>query len=242
MQERRSRYVMLTLSAVTTGVALTGSAALGQGPPPTPAASGPATNVPPAMVAFPPLPPSRGPVYQHQHPHQHHVHGWLGRKRCLHCNGQLPLVLPPLGTNVYTVNRTQVANNDAARLILRHYDFMDDSIELNPFGQARLDSIVAHAQRTGGPILIEWTPENPGLDMGRRALVAQQLARSGSAIPPESLIIGPDRSGRLLGVEADLVELTELSRMSAQGPPVGAGTGPGPFAGISGSQRTGNGR
>jgi hypothetical protein len=147
--------------------------------------------------------------------------------------------LPPLGSNVYNVNRIQVANNDAARLILRHYDFVDDTTELNPFGRFRLNEIIAQSARLPVPIVIEWTLDNPGLDQARRAAIVDLLAKAPIPIEGERVVVGPDMAGRLRGIEAEILLMNQLSRTAATGPAVGVGTGPGAFAGINSQARPG---
>ena len=208
----RRRRARLTLSALTTGVAFVGSVAKAQDSPPLPA-----TSV--AAVATPP-----GPAVPVMAPHVHKTR--LGRYRCLQCNGKQPLVLPPLGGYFYDVNKIQVANNAATRMILRNYDFVEGATELNHYGQVRLAQIVGQAGRTAWPILVEWTPDTPGLDQARRASVVELLANNSAAIAAERVLVGPDPVRGFNGAEAEIVDFVRMGRMTNTNPIVGNSSAP----------------
>ena len=237
MARRRSLLPRLTFSALL--AAATASSAWAQSEPSPPLPPLPPETVPPLAIAPPPgvLPAPAPPPTPISAPH---VHGWWGRKHCLQCNSKAPYILPPLGANLYTVNRMQITNNDAARLILRHYDFVDETTELNPYGRIRLNEIIAQAPRLPVPILVEWTLDNPGLDAARRAAVVDLLAKAPIPIDAERVVIGPDMSGRIpSSIETEILLMNQLGRLSATGPAVGVGSGPGAFAGTNSQARPG---
>ncbi len=237
MAGRRPLLPRLTLSASLTAAAA-GSTAWGQAPSPPPP---PLPALPPSDVAAPT--PSGPPIVLPPLPNAPagapHVHGWWKRRHCAQCNNRAPYVLPPFGANVYTVNRIQVTNNDAYRLILRHYDFIDETTELNPYGRIRLNEIIARSASIPVPIIIEWTLDNPGLDQARRTAVVDLLAKAQVPIEGERVVVGPDMSGRLRGVEAEIIFANQLARMAATSPAVGIGVGPGAFAGTNTQARPG---
>jgi hypothetical protein len=125
------------------------------------------------------------------------------------------------------------------RLILRHYDFVEDTTELNPYGQFRLREIMAQAPRLPVPIVIEWTLDNPGLADARRAAVVDLLAQAPVPISGDRVVVAPDMAGRLRGIETDILYANQLSRYAATGPPVGVGVGPGAFSGTNAPARPG---
>jgi hypothetical protein len=122
---------------------------------------------------------------------------------------------PPLGHFVYLHAKTQVANGDAARMVLYHYDF--DGTQINTRGQYQLEKIAAMLPRNFFPIVIEATPNAPGRDEARRVAVLQALGRSSFPVPPERVVVGRPIAGGLRGVEAERIYKNLISQTESKG-------------------------
>jgi hypothetical protein len=112
---------------------------------------------------------------------------------------------PPLGYYVYLHGRTEVANGDAARMVLYHYDFVEGGDELNPRGHYQLEKIAALLPQNFNPVIIEATPCAPGLDEARRIAVARALACGPFPVPAERVVVGRPIATPLQGMEAVII-------------------------------------
>jgi hypothetical protein len=127
----------------------------------------------------------------------------------------------PLGASVRAHYRTMVANGEAARMVLYHYDFCQGSCALNRRGLDQLAKIVALLPINTCPIIIERTPEAPALAEARRLAVLQVLGSHAIAIAPERVVIGPALANGLSGVEAyQVVYPSFLQNMAVQSQPL----------------------
>jgi hypothetical protein len=52
-----------------------------------------------------------------------------------------------------------------------------------------------------GPVIIEWSPDEPGLDQSRRQAVLATLAATGQVVVPERVVIGPPLYPGTLGTD-----------------------------------------
>jgi hypothetical protein len=146
-----------------------------------------------------------------------------------------PYQEPPLGSQVYQIMNTQVRNNDAARQVLNHYDFIDDSSELNYAGKRKLMRIAQGSRTNFAPIVVESTPRHPGLDQSRRTKLVQEIASLGLPIPAERVIVGRSYQQGLRGSEAALLYQGSLAPLT-QGAQGGlSGFGMGSASGMSGA-------
>ncbi|MBV9126216.1 MAG: hypothetical protein JO112_22940 [Planctomycetes bacterium] len=133
---------------------------------------------------------------------------WAGFKRCLQeCFLGVPEAydLPPLGASVYASATTQVANAEAAGMVLYHYDFIDGSPQLNFRGKERLHQIAALLPETSCPLIIEWNPCAASLDQARRMMVYNELTQGPFPVPLERVIVGPPIAHGLNGMDASLI-------------------------------------
>lgn len=195
------------LARVAAALGLPGAFAAAQGPiPPAPA---PAPVLEPAVLPY-------GPGHCH-------AAGHLWRKHYT----AAPV---PVGVSVSANYNAQIARGTAARMMLRHYDFLPGSTELSAAGRRRLAWIVPELGRTPWFLLIEATPRQPGLDEARRLALAAALAET-AAVSPDRLRIAHDAAIAVRGPESLLIEAAQMGRVAAEGPPVGDSTGPGAFAG-----------
>jgi hypothetical protein len=133
---------------------------------------------------------------------------------------------PPLGYYVYYYGRTQVANGDASRMVLYHYDFEPGSDRLNLRGKRQLAKIIDLLPKTFSAVVIETTPEQPLLDEARRTVIVNGVLAAGFPLPPERVVAGFPLAMATSGREAEII-YTNFLRNAPQA---------GPFQGLSGSQ------
>jgi hypothetical protein len=147
----------------------------------------------------------------------------------------------PFGTAVRSHHMVQVSKGWAARCVLYQYDFCDDDVMLNPPGERRLRELAAaFSCWLHYPLLIEATPERPGLATARRNHVAQLL--HDHHIPARVEVDVP--SGFMpFGEEALLINRNLLRQVNSgggtMGMPGGAGAAAGAGAGSTAPPNTG---
>jgi hypothetical protein len=132
---------------------------------------------------------------------------------------------PPLGYFLYQNFRTEVANAEAARMVLYQYDFVDGGTTLNLHGQDKLARIAALLPRNFAPVVIERLPCAPGLAEARRLAVLDELAHGPFPVPPERVVVGAPIATGLSGVDAALVYENLLIQTQRQGVKAGLGGG-----------------
>jgi hypothetical protein len=131
----------------------------------------------------------------------------------------------PLGASVRATYSNHVANGIAARMVLYHYDFVDNTAALNTRGQDQVAKIAAVLAQNGFPVIIERTPSNPTLAEARRLAVLNQLGRSGIPIPPDRIVIGAPIANGLRGGEAEIIYQNLLTQTRERGLVTGAASG-----------------
>jgi hypothetical protein len=143
-----------------------------------------------------------------------------------------------------------IANGEASRQVLFHYDFCAGRAGLNTHGIDRLVHMVARLAETGAPIVIERTPEAPGLAEARRAAVLSLLAREGLGVSPNQVTIGSALSVAMPGADALRIDGYNVTNQATQSQPIpvpnssgisGSGSGVGTNGGTVGGQGTGTG-
>jgi hypothetical protein len=100
-------------------------------------------------------------------------------------------VEPRLGHYLVEQMSVQVAKADLHRFTLYRSDFLPDSSLWSPHGASRFNVMFSRLKSWPGPIVIEWTPDRPGLAEKRRAAVLATLEKFGAPTPPERVVIGP---------------------------------------------------
>jgi hypothetical protein len=131
----------------------------------------------------------------------------------------------PFGASVHTIYRQHVENGEAARMVLYHYDFVDNTATLNTVGQDQVAKIAALAAQNGFPVIVERTPSNPKLAEARRLTVLKQLGQGGAIIPAERVVIGAPIANGLRGAEAEIIYQNLLSQTRERGQVTGAASG-----------------
>jgi hypothetical protein len=133
-------------------------------------------------------------------------------------------VARPLGESANQNIQVQAANGAAARMVLYRYDFLACGPGLTLRGKDQLAKIVARSAHNGFPIVIERTPECPGLAEARRLVVLNELAHGPIPVPPERVVIGPPLAIGLRGIDAVLIH-DNLLKLTQQGPQGGISGG-----------------
>ncbi len=138
---------------------------------------------------------------------------------------------PPLGASVYAFGRAQVANAEAAQMVLYRADFIEGSGALNPRGREHLARIAVLLPRNFCPVIIEPTLCAPELNQVRHLEVVNELGRCGFAVPPQRVVIGPPPAVGLSGVEAGMIYNNLLNQTLSGGARAGGGAGAGDIGG-----------
>lgn len=121
-------------------------------------------------------------------------------------------VEPPLGHFVREQMSVQVAKADPHRFTLYRSDFLPGTNQWSPIGASRFNIMYSKLASWPGPILIEWTPDQPELADQRRKTVVALLEKSRLPMGPERVVIGPSPYPGALGVEATGLLGNQLNR------------------------------
>jgi hypothetical protein len=114
-------------------------------------------------------------------------------------------------------------------MVFYHYDFVEGSPQLNVRGHDKLARLAKVLPTSFCPVVIERTPETPGLDERRRGIVLAGLTDFQFPVPPERVVIGPPVAAGMAGFESIFVYGNQLSALQA-----GAAAGVGGYAGSQG--------
>jgi hypothetical protein len=124
---------------------------------------------------------------------------------------------PALGQFVHLHGKTMVANGDAARMVLYHYDFVDGSAQLNLRGKDQLLKLCALLPTNFYPVVIQRIPCNPALAEARRLAVLTELAQGPFPVPPERVVIGPSLAVGGSGREGVIIYQNLLGQTQSDG-------------------------
>ncbi len=111
-------------------------------------------------------------------------------------------VVPPFGTPVAETFHMMKAKADPHLFTLYHTDFLDGTDRFSPHGAARFNLMASRLPGWLGPVIIELSPDRPGLAEARRAAVLASLERANFPVVPELLLIGPSPYPGSLGTNA----------------------------------------
>jgi hypothetical protein len=151
---------------------------------------------------------------------------------------------PPLGATVYAPVEVQIANGQAAQMVLYDYDFYDtgkDAATLNTRGRRQLAKIALLASRTPHPIIVEYLADRDELNELRRQHVVEELQKLSIEVPEIRVIVGQPPLTVLSGDDA-LAIIQGLLRRTASGTGTGASGGDSnvpSFLGIGGASNQG---
>ncbi len=111
-------------------------------------------------------------------------------------------VVPPAGASIAENFHMMRAKADPHKFTLYHTDFLDGTDRFSPTGAARFNLMAARLPGWLGPVIIEWSPDRPGLAESRRAAVLASLERANLPVVPERLLIAPSPYPGSLGTNA----------------------------------------
>lgn len=109
---------------------------------------------------------------------------------------------PALGRALYNNMGRQVAKADVHTFTLYRSDFIAGTAELSPGGARRLSYLASRLDGWAGPVVIEWTPDEPPLGLARREAVSTLLAGMPSPLDPARIVVGPSAYRGMTGPEA----------------------------------------
>jgi hypothetical protein len=108
---------------------------------------------------------------------------------------------PPLGYYVRNNLGVMKAKADPHRFTLYQTDFLPGTNRFSPNGAMRFNMMASRLPGWLGPLVIEWSPDEPGLAEARRAVVLATLAAAGQRVIPERVLIGPSPYPGTLGTD-----------------------------------------
>lgn len=156
---------------------------------------------------IPPPPPGPWPVAPNAYAHAHHHGGGavhhVGRAVHEHFIGDPDLFnIPPLGYSLYATMSSQVGKANLHTFTLYRSDFHDGTNQLTPSGSWRLSHLVSRLPAWNGPLVVEWTPEQPELAAVRRDTVLNLLRGSSIPLADNRIVVGPSPYTGILGTDA----------------------------------------
>jgi hypothetical protein len=110
---------------------------------------------------------------------------------------------PPPGFYISEHFSLMQARADPHRFTLYQTDFLPGTNRLSPTGATRFSLMAKRLPQWLGPVLVEWSPDYPGLAEARRAAVLETLQKLGVAMVPERVVIAPSPYPGMLGVDAN---------------------------------------
>jgi hypothetical protein len=111
-------------------------------------------------------------------------------------------VEPPLGFFVNQHRDLMRAKADPHRFTLYQTDFLEGTNRLSPVGASRFNLMATRLASWPGPVIVEWSPDKPGVAESRRQAVLALLERTGLPVVPERVVIGPSPYPGMLGTNA----------------------------------------
>jgi hypothetical protein len=109
---------------------------------------------------------------------------------------------PPPGYYARNTFGMMKAKADPHRFTLYRTDFLPGTARLSPAGATRFNLIASRLPGWLGPVIIEWSPDEPGLAEARRSSVLTTLASAGQPVIPERVLVGPSNYPGTLGTDA----------------------------------------
>lgn len=124
-------------------------------------------------------------------------------------------VVPPLGASVNETMGVMKAKANGHEFMLYRSDFQAGSTNLSPGGAERLSRMACRLGGWLGPLVVEWTPDQPELAEQRRAAVLTLLQRSNVPVGPERILVAASPYYGMLGSEAAVGYQVQMNRYSA---------------------------
>ncbi len=108
---------------------------------------------------------------------------------------------PPPGYFVRNTFGVMKAKADPHRFMLYRTDFLPGTTRLSPLGAMRFNLMASRLPGWLGPVVVEWSPDEPGMAEARRQAVIATLAATGQPVIPERVVIGPSPFPGTLGTD-----------------------------------------
>lgn len=112
-------------------------------------------------------------------------------------------VEPPPGYFINVHYKRMAANANPHRFTVYRSDFLPGTSAFSPVGASRFNLMASRLGQWQGPVMIEWSPDEPGLAEQRRAAVVGIFQRARLPITPERVVIAPPPFPGAMGVDAD---------------------------------------
>jgi hypothetical protein len=109
---------------------------------------------------------------------------------------------PPVGYYVRNHFGVMKAKADPHRFTIYRSDFLPGTTRLSPSGATRFNLLANRLPGWLGPVIIEWSPDEPGLAESRRQAVLATLAATGQPVIPERVVIGPSPYPGSIGTDS----------------------------------------
>ena len=109
---------------------------------------------------------------------------------------------PPLGYYINQQFAVQVAKADPHRFTLYNSDFLPGTNKLSPIGASRFNLMFTRLPNWSGPIVVQWSPEQPELAQARRQAIVETLTTAGVPVTADRVVIGPSPYPGGMGIEA----------------------------------------
>lgn len=109
---------------------------------------------------------------------------------------------PPLGWALYQNMGRQKNKADVHNFTLYRSDFVAGTTDLSPAGARRLSFLSSRLDRWPGPVLVEWTPEQPEIGEARRYKVLAALQGAARPVTSEQVVLGPSAYRGMMGPDA----------------------------------------
>ncbi|MCA1685314.1 MAG: hypothetical protein LC745_04900, partial [Planctomycetia bacterium] len=157
----------------------------------------------PPVPAPPPEGPVPGVVYRSEGGPIHRAARHVGRVLQDNFIGYpQEFIEPPPGYAVSEAFGAMKGKANIHRFTLYRTDFLNGSDKLSPTGAGRFNLMATRLGGWFGPVVIEWSPDQPGLAEARRLSVLTILHNAKLPMTPDRVVIGPSPYPGMLGTDA----------------------------------------
>ena len=135
-----------------------------------------------------------GPTEVPKEPRNQRIHdAWIGRHDMFY--------EPPPGYFARNTFGMMKGKADPHRFMLYRTDFLPGTNRFSPQGAMRFNLMASRLPGWLGPVIIEWSPDEPNMAETRRQAVLATLAAAGQPVIPERVVIGPSFYPGTLGTD-----------------------------------------
>jgi len=119
---------------------------------------------------------------------------------------------PPPGYFINQQYKKMSANANPHRFTIYRSDFLPGTDQFSPVGAGRFNLMASRLAAWQGAVMIEWSPDEPGLAEARRTAVIAILQRARLPITPERVVITATQFPGGLGADSDAYYKTMIMR------------------------------